>query len=533
MAKRKRLQIIRSQTITPGWIAVICLLAIPFFIAPIFSVPRSSQDKLMADIFSKKSGVSYFFSSSCLGGWKYVKNVEGEPQLLPDSDRAFYDTGNSAMLKNTSGQIFCAKFENGESLPAEIRDVKVKFSLAIIDDQPRNLKQKDFEEGRTLDSQPGEKGFFSVEPISIPELTPEISPGEESADTEITPEASSEESPAAPLEVITEPEPEIVAPEPPPAELPPVETSNGEVSVNSFKWSLAYLMSAISKLVLSSLPAADEFDQANNFKLNDVLRVLYTKDGENWHSLGSITRNNWSDVSFEVPIFTAEEMNNLQISVVSLLTLDTTVTIYLDSIWLEIPNDSSAFAFIKEIGENILDILNGEKNLSPESTPMTEPETEEPPVPVIESTPTPTPKIKQKKIKYEVDSSGQALRPILNLNWYPKEKFGELVSLNKNKSFSEIEVVSKDGILSVSGSCQKKYFVLLLYRDQDDYATDPFSAVYNSAFPCGSGVFEQPLANLNVDSGVYYLLVAEQDDGLWSPASVIRKVEIDKREVEE
>jgi hypothetical protein len=36
----------------------------------------------------------------------------------------------------------------------------------------------------------------------------------------------------------------------------------------------------------------------------------------------------------------------------------------------------------------------------------------------------------------------------------------------------------------LQGSCQKKYFVILVYANAEDYDKDPASFIYNKAFLC-------------------------------------------------
>jgi len=83
---------------------------------------------------------------------------------------------------------------------------------------------------------------------------------------------------------------------------------------------------------------------------------------------------------------------------------------------------------------------------------------------------------------------------------------------------------AQTGGIKVSGSCQKDYFTVLVFRNQDDYANAPRTALFNSAFPCDNGLYSYSLlpASLRLKAGTYYLLVAEQPgDGPWIPISAL------------
>ncbi len=58
--------------------------------------------------------------------------------------------------------------------------------------------------------------------------------------------------------------------------------------------------------------------------------------GASWQSLGKVSRNNWQGLTLEVPISSQQDLENLQISIQSLMVFDDQPTIYLDGLWLEV-----------------------------------------------------------------------------------------------------------------------------------------------------------------------------------------------------
>ncbi len=88
--------------------------------------------------------------------------------------------------------------------------------------------------------------------------------------------------------------------------------------------------------------------------------------------------------------------------------------------------------------------------------------------------------------------------------------------------------------LSISGTCDDLYYVILIYRNADDYDKNPSSYIYNRAYPCGNGHFNYDLNELpfNLESGTFYLLVGGQGGkGGWKPISALTPIGITVKEV--
>lgn len=90
--------------------------------------------------------------------------------------------------------------------------------------------------------------------------------------------------------------------------------------------------------------------------------------------------------------------------------------------------------------------------------------------------------------------------------------------------------IDSAGTMHLSGACSNTYFVVLLFRNQDDYARDPHSYVINKAFPCENGTFAYQVSDLpDTLSGTYYLLIGEEGEkGPWAPITGLTEVTINK-----
>jgi hypothetical protein len=88
-----------------------------------------------------------------------------------------------------------------------------------------------------------------------------------------------------------------------------------------------------------------------------------------------------------------------------------------------------------------------------------------------------------------------------------------------------------NGALDISGSCNDPYFVVLLYKNQEDYDAHPTSYIFNKAFDCQNGTYQYSLKDLpkTLADGTYYLLIGGQGDkGSWAPISALMPVTIQK-----
>lgn len=93
-------------------------------------------------------------------------------------------------------------------------------------------------------------------------------------------------------------------------------------------------------------------------------------------------------------------------------------------------------------------------------------------------------------------------------------------------------VIDNDkGTMSFSGVCNAKYFVVLLYKNENDYIDNSNSYIVNKAFECVGGNFSYTIDQLpkNLPDGNYYLLIGQQGEtGSWTPISSLTEIVINK-----
>jgi len=85
------------------------------------------------------------------------------------------------------------------------------------------------------------------------------------------------------------------------------------------------------------------------------------------------------------------------------------------------------------------------------------------------------------------------------------------------------------GVPIVSGACSNVYYVILLYKNETDYSTNPSAYILNNAYPCTSGQYSYTVDDIpqSIPSGTYYLLVGEMGErGSWTPITSLVPIDI-------
>ncbi len=96
---------------------------------------------------------------------------------------------------------------------------------------------------------------------------------------------------------------------------------------------------------------------------------------------------------------------------------------------------------------------------------------------------------------------------------------------------TEAMVDSVSGLVKISGVCTGTYYVVLLFKNQTDYETDPRSFIVNRAYPCEHGAYSYSIDRLpaTLPNGTYYLMVGDQsENGPWTPATGLTEVSINR-----
>lgn len=112
-----------------------------------------------------------------------------------------------------------------------------------------------------------------------------------------------------------------------------------------------------------------------------------------------------------------------------------------------------------------------------------------------------------------------------------KDRDGRKVGEQSVSHVAETQVDNAKGVITVSGKCSDVYFVILLYRNQNDYVDDPSSYLVNRAYPCVNGTYSYSIEELphNLEHGQYYLLVGQEGNtGTWTPITGLTEITINR-----
>lgn len=322
------------------------------------------------------ANVALFYPANCLGGWKDVDRIAGQPEVRVDNDELYGDD-NSASIENSNAQVFCGGFAGEIPATAKHQKVALNFSWYIGDKNDQEKKSEERSEepqmeviSDTPNDSPEVLDESSIETVPEPEVIPEepvVETVEEAPPEEIINEPTAlnifnrffaiahaqEEVPQSVEveEIISVPELEIV-PEsaPTPAESVPVpEPVITEASV-------------ISETNVSPAEVSEAVVIESNASEGAYFEVLYTLNGQDWHTLGFISRIA-NDVQIDMPIdlfATVEDLNKVQIALHTVERFDSVPKIYLDALWLEVTYDDISGGELAPPGSRPGDVIFSE-----------------------------------------------------------------------------------------------------------------------------------------------------------------------------
>jgi hypothetical protein len=234
------------------------------------------------------------------------------------------------------------------------------------------------------------------------------------------------------------------------------------------------------------------------------LQISYSTDGVRWVSIGTVGTDNWQNYKIAIPISSWDDLNNLQIMVSTLPTVSEKPDIYLDGMYARVSYDRTLVEALSDTLASAADAVDSVINPTPDPAPVVVAPPAAPPAPL-------PPIVITKKVMSFASN-------------------GDPVDGEYKGDTSITTTPGSDGSsFVVSGKCSRKYFVILVYHNQSDYEKKPSSYIANSAFECDNGSFNYDLSGLplNVHSGDYWLLTAEEDDtGGWTPVSRIFPITI-------
>ena len=525
-----------------------------------------------------------YYPNFCLGGWKYPQHASGPAAATGSYDPSNFNPQNSAFLESSvASQIFCGYFSvrNAKNPPTKAVitfnwsfGYKDKGSTTTIPFDP-NAESYTNIDGK--DSPISPATGFTVSPTSTNATTsgnpnlipvtdvsgtsgtstgssstqnqsptsPEPSSGSSSSystpsDQPTSPEENTSEhtsaspsDPVVPPSASDSPASQNTPPTTPPADPTPAPTApapelapatspapaSDAPQTFNFKQRIGEaLTSLIAERVQAAETDTDVIIQsplnADTFK--DFLEVSYSLDGIRWTAIGRVNKDNWKNFSVEIPVTTWDEVKRLQIMVSVLPTIDEKPDIYLDSMSMRAEYKQTVAELAAQglaAVSNAVDTLIGDGNNGEDV------------VEVIPDAPAPRPTTEIRTKKLLFPSVGQEISVMHDSYDGEGRVNGQVPSKKVNVS------TSADGAsMTVAGVCSEKYFVVLTYRNKDDYLRKPRSFIVNRAQECSGGTFSFDLGVLSPETrdGPQYLVVGEQgDEGTWHVTSDVFPITIE------
>lgn len=274
------------------------------------------------------------------------------------------------------------------------------------------------------------------------------------------------------------------------------------------------------------------------------VEVSYSVTGSSWNGLGKVSQGTWGSYSADIPVHSWQDLQNLQLSIAPLPSLDLQPTIYLDGMTVTVDYDRTLGEAITDLGNTFGDIAAAALEAVTNTTQdlvatvqqtlqnvVAQPESPPAPVAAAPEPPAPPVPVAVPTLMFTVGSSVQPAN--VNLPWLSVEDVAELGGAQAiSRTAAAVPATAGPASPSavVHNDCRKAYGVVLMYRHSDDYLTNPSTFVFNRAVPCSGGSFSYDLKQLPIDfvPGTYYLLTAEEGEtGPWLPVSGVVPVTIE------
>lgn len=505
---------------------------------------------------------STYYPNFCLGGWKYPQHASG-PASADPNDISQFTLKNSAYLQSgVSSQIFCGYFslKGAKNPPTK---ATISFNWAMKDPSGAIVTGDEQSATGTV-----EIDAHKNEPVTVPISS--------TTTTTVIPAASTTVAPLPAVDVVTPPAPSngplpavqgptdqttssqnhssqpaadqsgassVVAPpateshatqdstsatqestvapsntpDPTPTVSAPAPSGESSSAPQSFNFLRSLLVSDVYAAEVDDQPVSSSTEPSPN----DFFEVSYSVDGIRWVSAGRVNRKNWKNFAITVPVYSWNDLKRLQIMVTTLPTIDEKPDMYLESMSLKVEYDQT----FKEMAANGINAVNSAIDSIFGNDGVTESDMFDPfSIKNDEETPRPrrtTATHKERKLIFsEAGSSLIATERILP--WYEDEFKKQERTKRQSRTSVDVQAKNDGQSLILKGSCNKAYFVVLMFKSPQDYATKPNSFVSNIAKPCehGSFSYDHSMIPSETLAGTYYVLVAEEDaTGPWVPIS--------------
>ncbi len=444
-----------------------------------------------------KADSAVYYPSTCLAGWQNPQNASAQSEIpAGDTNPSDFTTNNSAFLaSSTAAQIFCGYFPvDSHTNPPSKVTVTFNWAIGSVQAPPIQTSSTTSQTSPVQTSSGGDGSLSSSSGLIIATSTGFTVAT--STDTSSDPGTTSPTTPA--VEDTT------------PA---PTDSSASSSAPTSFLYKI------IDAFTTKALADSSGFSQ------NAFFQISYTTDGTNWTPAGTVSQGNFIGYSIVVPVSSWDDLKNLQVKVETLPTVSGKPDVYLESVSLNVNYNGALSDFLSQG----VDTVNNAANAAADAINAIV----QPTVPVTPAPPAP-PEMKWiKKMSFDFGANQIATRK--DLPWYPsdiskariKHPFDARLSLKKNIDASS---------LVVSGTCDAPNFVVLIYRNVDDYINRPASFLYNAANPCdANGAFSFDISKLttSIPDGSYYLLVgSEGSAGTWIPISPVVPITINSNAIQ-
>ncbi|MFA6365163.1 MAG: hypothetical protein WCW78_02055 [Candidatus Paceibacterota bacterium] len=485
----------------------------------------------------------------CLGGWESPMNAAGQPDVSTDRGSEF-TSENSAILSQKSAQLFCGIFESDDRSSSPTRAIlhfSWRMDFVAHEDADAKLWQENIASSTEFvyESSPTSTPTSSQSTVNKVSDIDTSSTAITSMDSgvEMASSSSSSTSPILINEVpvsqsqITEststPAVSNDVPAPAAASTTPSEISPSVATTSATRswYETMALMFTHKAFAEDVIPHAQP----------DFLEVMYAVDGKNWKSIGKVNESNWRDTTIDVPVTSWEEIDRLQIELVPLFSVDSP-TIFVDGMWIQIQHENSLLGAIKggasavvdftqstsEVVNNAIDsaisaVTDVVANIASPQASLKDTQV------IVQTAPQ---QEEQKKPKFNFGIGGDIPLATRIMPWVRSNEQKE----DKGNNVQRIPTLTSDPIhnaFTISGSCSKPYFVILVFANQSDYLNDPSRAVINRAGLCVNSSFSYQLRSedfpQNLPDGIYYAVAGEEGvSESWQPHSAIYPITISR-----
>ncbi len=341
--------------------------------------------------FKTSAQLATFYPANCLGGWENPAGAEGEPNVKDATDPASFTNTNSAVLKNTNGELFCGNFQGEipqDSLPKKFT---IKLNWSIDDGTVVHTKENPVEIIQQPET-PGDSssgssdtgnGTDSSNPETPPaeSVTPPADTPPDSPPVDVTPapDATSPTEPDATPPDTTSPDvvPDTTTPETdtsPASDTAPASSSD-TTPVSFLEKTFIPVAHAEDIPAITTDEGAGIIPIDSGAHTDDFFEVRYTLDGTNWKSLGMVSKANWQNAEFEIsdPSITSwDDLSKLQVSLRTISTIDTLPIIYVDSISFEVEYENITAVPVPPtvLLKDTSSVIEGDADFSADDSPV-------------------------------------------------------------------------------------------------------------------------------------------------------------------